>query len=107
MEVAAGNEELDGAELGDKLFDAAVPSTSMASCASATRCTQARSASRTLAPKAVTQVSLDWSKWARQTHRWMSIALTGAAIADLFAMARRTEMKEPRHLEDPCGKIRF
>jgi hypothetical protein len=30
---------------------------------------------------------MNWNKWIRQTHRWLSIAFTLAVIANLVAMA--------------------
>ena len=39
-----------------------------------------------------TEVSLNWNKWIRQTHRWLSIAFTVTVIANFVALAqgRRT-----------------
>jgi hypothetical protein len=31
---------------------------------------------------------LNWNKWVRQTHRWLSMAFTVAVIANLVAIAR-------------------
>ncbi|WP_437672173.1 hypothetical protein [Sorangium sp. So ce131] len=31
---------------------------------------------------------MNWNKWIRQTHRWLSIAFTLAVIANLVASAR-------------------
>jgi len=31
---------------------------------------------------------MNWNKWFRQTHRWLSIALTAAIIANGVAVAR-------------------
>ncbi len=33
------------------------------------------------------EVSLNWSKWMRQTHRWLSIAFTVAVIFTSVALA--------------------
>ncbi|WP_395835470.1 hypothetical protein [Archangium violaceum] len=33
-------------------------------------------------------VSVNWTKWIRQIHRWLSIAFTLAVIANLVAMAK-------------------
>src|SRR5215469_13034932 len=34
------------------------------------------------------EVSLNWNKWIRKTHRWLSIAFTLAVIANGIAVAR-------------------
>jgi cellulose synthase/poly-beta-1,6-N-acetylglucosamine synthase-like glycosyltransferase len=31
---------------------------------------------------------LNWNKWVRQTHRWLSIAFTVTVIANFVALAR-------------------
>jgi hypothetical protein len=31
---------------------------------------------------------MNWSKWIRQTHRWLSIAFTATVIANFVAMAQ-------------------
>jgi hypothetical protein len=31
---------------------------------------------------------LNWNKWVRQTHRWLSIAFTATVIANFVALAR-------------------
>ena len=33
------------------------------------------------------EVSLNWSKWVRQTHRWLSIAFTVAVVVNIVAIA--------------------
>jgi hypothetical protein len=40
-------------------------------------------------------MSLNWNKWVRQTHRWVSIAFTVTVIANFVALARRTGMPPP------------
>jgi len=32
---------------------------------------------------------LNWNKWVRQTHRWLSIAFTVAVIVNIVAVARK------------------
>jgi len=34
-------------------------------------------------------MSLNWNKWVRQTHRWLSIAFTVAVIVNMVAVAQR------------------
>jgi cellulose synthase/poly-beta-1,6-N-acetylglucosamine synthase-like glycosyltransferase len=34
------------------------------------------------------EVPLNWSKWVRQTHRWLSIAFTVTVIANFVAMSQ-------------------
>jgi intracellular septation protein A len=34
------------------------------------------------------EASLNWSKWVRQTHRWLSIAFTLTVIANFAVMTR-------------------
>jgi hypothetical protein len=34
------------------------------------------------------EVSVNWSKWIRQTHRWLSIAFTVTVIANFVAIAQ-------------------
>jgi hypothetical protein len=36
------------------------------------------------------EVSLNWNKWVRQIHRWLSIAFTLTVIANFIAMALGT-----------------
>jgi cellulose synthase/poly-beta-1,6-N-acetylglucosamine synthase-like glycosyltransferase len=36
----------------------------------------------------LTEVTLNWNKWIRQTHRWLSIAFTIAVIATFVALAQ-------------------
>ena len=31
---------------------------------------------------------MNWNKWIRQTHRWLSIAFTATVIANFVAMSR-------------------
>ena len=31
---------------------------------------------------------MNWSKWVRQTHRWVSIAFTAAVIANFVALSQ-------------------
>jgi hypothetical protein len=33
---------------------------------------------------------MNWSKWVRQIHRWLSIAFTVAVIVNIIAVARGT-----------------
>jgi hypothetical protein len=33
---------------------------------------------------------MNWNKWIRQTHRWLSIAFTVTVIANFVALARGT-----------------
>jgi hypothetical protein len=33
---------------------------------------------------------MNWNKWTRQTHRWLSIAFTVTVIANFVALARGT-----------------
>jgi hypothetical protein len=33
---------------------------------------------------------MNWSKWVRQTHRWLSIVFTVTVIANFVAMSRGT-----------------
>ncbi len=40
-------------------------------------------------------MSLNWNKWVRQIHRWLSIAFTVTVIANFVALARRTGMPPP------------
>jgi hypothetical protein len=32
---------------------------------------------------------LNWNKWVRQTHRWLSIAFTVAVIVNFFALMQK------------------
>ena len=34
-------------------------------------------------------VPLNWNKWVRQTHRWLSIAFTVAVIVNIVAVAQK------------------
>lgn len=34
---------------------------------------------------------MNWSKWIRQTHRWLSIAFAAAVIANLVALAMQQQ----------------
>jgi hypothetical protein len=34
---------------------------------------------------------LNWSKWVRQIHRWLSIAFTLAVIANIVALVRQEQ----------------
>jgi hypothetical protein len=34
---------------------------------------------------------LNWNKWIRQTHRWLSLAFTVAVIINLVALARQSQ----------------
>jgi hypothetical protein len=34
-------------------------------------------------------MSLNWSKWIRQTHRWLSVAFTVAVIVNGIAIAQK------------------
>jgi heme A synthase len=34
---------------------------------------------------------LNWNKWVRQTHRWVSIAFTVAVIVNFVAVAQKKE----------------
>jgi cellulose synthase/poly-beta-1,6-N-acetylglucosamine synthase-like glycosyltransferase len=35
------------------------------------------------------EVILNWNKWVRQTHRWLSIAFTAAVIVNIVAIAQK------------------
>ena len=35
------------------------------------------------------EVTLNWNKWVRQTHRWLSIAFTVAVIVNIVAVVQR------------------
>jgi hypothetical protein len=35
------------------------------------------------------EVTLNWNKWVRQTHRWLSIAFTVAVIVNIVAIAQK------------------
>jgi hypothetical protein len=39
--------------------------------------------------------SVNWSKWIRQFHRWMSIAFTVTVIANFIALAQGSGMPPP------------
>ena len=47
-------------------------------------CRYARSASGS----SLKEVPLNWNKWVRQTHRWLSIAFTVAVIVNIVAVSR-------------------
>ena len=34
-------------------------------------------------------MSLNWNKWVRQTHRWLSIAFTMAVIVNIVAVVQK------------------
>ncbi len=38
---------------------------------------------------------MNWNKWIRQTHRWVSIAFTVTVIANFVFLARGGEMPPP------------
>jgi heme A synthase len=35
------------------------------------------------------EVTLNWNKWVRQTHRWLSMAFTVAVIVNIVAVAQK------------------
>jgi cellulose synthase/poly-beta-1,6-N-acetylglucosamine synthase-like glycosyltransferase len=35
------------------------------------------------------EVPLNWNKWIRQTHRWLSVAFTVAVIVNIVAIAEK------------------
>ena len=35
------------------------------------------------------EVTLNWNKWVRQIHRWLSIAFTVAVIVNIVAIAQK------------------
>ena len=35
---------------------------------------------------------MNWNKWVRQTHRWVSIAFTLAVIANLVALMQKEQV---------------
>ena len=37
------------------------------------------------------EVTLNWNKWIRQTHRWLSIAFTVAVIINIVALAQQEQ----------------
>ena len=41
------------------------------------------------------EVPLNWNKWVRQIHRWVSIAFTVTVIANVVALARGGGMPPP------------
>jgi hypothetical protein len=41
------------------------------------------------------EVQLNWNRWIRQIHRWVSIAFTVTVIANFIALARGTGMPPP------------
>ena len=40
-------------------------------------------------------MSLNWNKWVRQTHRWLSIAFTVAVIVNIVAVVQK-KYESPR-----------
>ena len=42
-----------------------------------------------LYPVASEEVTLNWNKWIRQTHRWVSMAFTVAVIVNIVAIAQK------------------
>lgn len=38
---------------------------------------------------------MNWSKWIRQAHRWVSIAFVATVIANFVALAQRDGMPPP------------
>ena len=38
---------------------------------------------------------MNWNKWVRQIHRWVSIAFTVTVIANFVALAQRAGMPPP------------
>jgi len=41
------------------------------------------------------EVPLNWNRWVRQTHRWLSIAFTLTVVANFVALARGRGMPPP------------
>jgi quinol-cytochrome oxidoreductase complex cytochrome b subunit len=39
------------------------------------------------------EVSLNWNKWIRQTHRWLSIAFTVAVIINIVALGQKEQVR--------------
>jgi len=39
----------------------------------------------------IEEVPLNWNKWIRQTHRWVSIAFTAAVMVNIFAVWEKKE----------------
>ena len=39
----------------------------------------------------IEEVPLNWNKWVRQTHRWVSVAFTVAVIVNLVAVRQKKE----------------
>jgi hypothetical protein len=42
-----------------------------------------------------TEVTLNWNKWIRQTHRWVSMIFTVTVLANFIALARGGGMPPP------------
>jgi hypothetical protein len=36
---------------------------------------------------------LNWNKWIRQTHRWLSIAFTLAVIVNIVALGQKEQLR--------------
>ena len=43
--------------------------------------------SRTVSSSSAGAAPVAWSKWMRQTHRWLSVAFTLAVVANVIALA--------------------
>jgi len=39
--------------------------------------------------KPLEEVPLNWNKWIRQTHRWLSMAFTVAVVVNIVAVAQK------------------
>ena len=39
--------------------------------------------------KTIEEVPLNWNKWVRETHRWLSIAFTVAVIVNIVAVLQK------------------
>jgi len=50
---------------------------------------------------------LDWNKWVRQTHRWMSIAFTVTVIANFIALAQAGGIPPPWVTYSPLLPLAF
>ncbi len=44
---------------------------------------------RSASGSSLEEVPLNWNKWVRQTHRWLSIAFTVAVIVNIVAVAQK------------------
>ena len=44
---------------------------------------------KALDAKSPEEVPLNWNKWFRQTHRWLSVAFTAAVIVNIVSIAMR------------------